>query len=164
MSTTNTISGFGDPIVLSRHEEPTEMNGPRAILQSALEALSNGRISDVVELFADRFTFNDHALGLELKDKRRLTEFFEKSGEVFPHSTFEIGPTFENGDRSIAEWQLLTTESVPLGSISHRVPVSLQGSTIIGVENGRIVEWSEYYDQGNLPIRLAAFFSEWIEY
>lgn len=161
MSTTNTISGFGNPIVLSRHEESNEMNGPRAILQSALAALSDGRISVVVEQFADRFTFNDHAFTLELTDKRRLTKFFEKFREVFPDSAFEIGSMFESGDHAIAEWRLSMTESVPLSSISHRVPVSLQGSTIIRVENGKIVQWSEYYDQSNLPIKLAAFFPEW---
>jgi hypothetical protein len=164
MSTTNTISGVDDLIVLSRHEESSEMNGPRVILRSALAALSDGRIFEVVEQFADRFTFNDHALKLEFKDKLRLEEFFEKSREVFPDSAFEIGSMFESEDRAIAEWRLSTTESVPLGSISRRVPISLQGSTVICVENGKIVQWSEYYDQSNLPIRLAAFFSEWIEY
>jgi hypothetical protein len=149
MSTTKTSSGFGDPIVLSRHKESSEMSGPGATLQSALADLSDGRISEVVELFADHFTFNDHALTLELKGKRHLTEFFEKSREVFPDSTFELGSMFDSGDRAIAEWRLSATESVPLGSISHRVPISLQGSTIICVENGKIVQWSEYCDQGN---------------
>jgi hypothetical protein len=164
MSTTNTINGLGDPILLNRHEASSEMNGPRAILRSALGALSDGRISEVVEKFADRFTFNHHALALELKDKLRLTEFFEKSREVFPGRAFEIGSMFDSADRAIAEWRLSTTESVPLGFISHRVPVSLQGSTIICVERRKIVQWSEYYDQSNLPIKLAAFFTEWIKY
>jgi hypothetical protein len=161
MSMTYTISGFDDSIVLSRHEKSSQMSGTGAILRSALAALSDGRISEIVEQFGDRFTFNDYALTLTLMDKLRLTEFFEKSREVFPDSTFEIGSMFESEDHAIAEWRLSTTESVPLRSISHHVPVSLQGSTIIRVENGNIVQWSEYYDQSNLPIRLAAFFSEW---
>jgi limonene-1,2-epoxide hydrolase len=159
MNTTNTISGFGDPIVLNRHEESSEMNGPQAILRSALANLSDGRIYEVVEQFADCFTFNNHALALEFKDKLRLAEFFEKFREVFPDSAFEIGSIFESGDHAVAEWRLSTTESVPIGSISYRVPVSLRGSTIICVENGKIVQWSEYYDQSSLPIKLAAFFS-----
>jgi hypothetical protein len=163
MSSTNTISGFGDPIGLSRHAESSEINGPRAVLRSALAALSDGRISEVVEQFADRFTFVDHALALEFEDKLRLAEFFEKSREVFPDSAFEIRSMFESGNHAIAEWRLSATESVPLASISHRVPVSLQGSTILCVEKGKIVRWSEYYDQSNLPIKLTAFFREWIE-
>lgn len=164
MSTKNMISGFGDSIVLSHYEGSSAMNGSQAILQSALNALSEGRISEVVEQFADRFTFNDHALTLELKDKLRLAEFFEKYREVFPDRAFEICSMFESGDHAIAEWRLSATENVPLSSISHRVPISLQGSTIIRVENGKIVQWSEYYDQSNLPIKLAAFFRERTEY
>lgn len=101
MSMTKTISGFGDPIVLRRHEESSEMNEPQAILQSALADLSDPRISEVVEQFADHFTFNDHALALELKNKGRLAKFFEKSREVFPDSAFEIGFMFQTGDRAI---------------------------------------------------------------
>jgi hypothetical protein len=97
LSTTNRISGFADPIVLSRHDESSDMNGPLAILQSALAALPDGRISEVVEQFADHFTFNDHALTLEFKDKHRLAEFFERSREIFPDSAFEVGSMFESG-------------------------------------------------------------------
>jgi hypothetical protein len=145
-------------------DDSSPVSGSLRPLQSALAALSDGRISEVVEQFADRFTFNDHALRLELKDKLRLAQFFEKSCEVFPDRNLEIGPMFEGAGHAIVEWRFSTTESVQLGSISHRVPISLQGSTIICVEHGKIVQWSEYYDQSNLPIRLAAFFSDWIEY
>jgi ketosteroid isomerase-like protein len=164
MSTTNRMTGFDDPVVFNLHAESSELNGPRAILGAALAGLSDGRISDVLEQFADRFTFKDHSLTLELKNKLRLTQFFEKFRELFRDGDFEIDSIFESKDHAIAEWRLSTTEVVPLGSISHRVPISLRGSTIIGVKHGKIVQWSEYYDQSNLPISLAAFFSEWIRH
>ena len=152
-------------IVSSGDEELTLENRPRSILRSTLTALSEGQISDAVAQFADRFTFNDHALRLELTDKTRLTEFLEKSRELFPGTTLEIDCLFESGDHAIAEWRLSATESVPLGSVSHRVPFSLQGSTIIRVTKGRIIRWSEYYDQSSsLPISLGAFFTEWTKY
>jgi hypothetical protein len=44
-------------------------------LQSVLEALNQGRISQTVDQFDDDLTFNDHALGLDFTDKGRLTEF-----------------------------------------------------------------------------------------
>ena len=152
-------------VLLRGDDESAAVNGPQQILQSALAALSEGRVSEIVEQFADRFTFNDHALRLEFADKTHLTDFFEKLRALFPDIILEIGSLFESGDHAIAEWRLSATESVPFGSISSRVPISLQGSTIIGVENGRIVRWSEYYDQSSsLPINLAAFFTEWIKY
>jgi hypothetical protein len=62
-------------------------NAPRSILQSALAALSDGRISEAVAQFDDGFNFNDHALALEFTDKLRLTEFFQKTRELFPDTT-----------------------------------------------------------------------------
>jgi len=165
MSITNAISGFGDPIVSSHHEESSERNGPRAILQSALAALSDGRISAVVEQFADSFTFNDRALTLEFTDKPRLTEFFEKSRELFPDISLEIVSLFGEGDQTIAQWKLSATQTVPSGSITYRFPVWLYGATIVRVDNSRIVEWSDYYDQGSSRrMSLGAFFTDWIEY
>ena len=147
--------------VLPGDDEVTIIATPQQILRSALAALSEGRISEIVGQFADRFIFSDHALKFEFTDKTRLTEFLEKSRELFRDMSLEIDSLFESRDYAVAEWRRAATESVRLVSIGHHVPISLQGSTIIGVENGKIVRWSEYYDQSSsLPISLRAFFTE----
>jgi ketosteroid isomerase-like protein len=134
-------------------------------LQSALAALSEGRVSEVVENFADRFTFNDHGLTLEFTDKPRLTEFFEKSRELFPDTALKIVSVFEDEDHAIAQWKLAATQTVPYGSIGYRFPISLFGATVVRVENGKIVQWSDYYDQSSSRrMTLGAFFTDWIEY
>jgi ketosteroid isomerase-like protein len=176
MSTTNMISCSESNTVyelhavmhggprLSRHDESSE-TGPVQTLRSALAALSEGRVSEVVEQFADRFTFNDRGLTLEFTDKTRLAEFFEKSRELFPDTTLEVLLLFESEDHAIAQWKLTATQTVPYGSISYRFPIWLYGATIVRVENGRIVEWSDYYDQGSSRrFHLASFFTEWPEY
>ena len=58
--------------------EPTT---PDRILQTALAAWRRGNFVEVVDQFNDQFTFTDHALGLEFKDKDRLIEFLAKIGE-----------------------------------------------------------------------------------
>ena len=141
------------------------VNSPLQVLQSALTALREGRPSEAVEHFDDDFAFSDQALALEFRDKRRLTEFFEKTRELFPDTTLEVVSLFESGDHAITEWKLTGTQTVPYGSIGWRVPISLFGSTIIHVENGRIVRWSEYYDQSSSRrVSLASFFTDWVEY
>ena len=138
---------------------------PQEILQSALAALSEGRISQVVAQFGDHFTFNDHALTLEFNDKIRLTEFLNKSRELFPDTTLEVLSIFGDGDHTIGQWKLSATQTVPYGSISYRFPISLFGATIARVEDGKIVEWSDYYDQSSSGrVGLAGLFTEWIEY
>jgi steroid delta-isomerase-like uncharacterized protein len=153
-------------VVLPDYDDSTSLNAPRSILQSALAALSDGRISDVVAQFEECFKFNDYALTLEFADKTRLTDFFEKSRALFPDTALEVVSLMESGDHAVAEWKLTATQTVPFfGNTSYRFPISVRGLTIIRVEHGRIVEWSDYYDQSSSRrMSLAAFFTEWIEY
>jgi ketosteroid isomerase-like protein len=146
-----------------RDDESTIVNTPQQILQSALDALREGNISEVLGHFADDFTFNDHTLTLEFTDKARLRKFFEKSRELFPGTALEIVSIFENGDRAIAQWKLSAMQIVSCFSISYRFPISLFGATIVRVENGRIVQWSDYHDQSSSRrMSLPAFFIDGI--
>jgi|SRR5215467_1971871 len=150
---------------LARDEESGPENGSLRIAQSALAALKERRVSELVAHFHRTFRFNDHALKLEFTDKLRLTGFLEKSRELFPDTTLEIISIFAIGKHVIAEWKLAATQTVASGSVSYRIPFSMFGSTIILVENEKIVQWSDYYDQNaSRRISLAAQFMEWIEY
>ena len=65
----------------------------------------------------------------------------------------------------ITEWTLKTTITEPFyGGLSQKVPVSLHGASIVRIDNGKITDWSEYYD--GLTSRrttLASYFTEWVE-
>jgi steroid delta-isomerase-like uncharacterized protein len=142
-----------------------ELKSPKGILERALASLSQGNIPGAVDQFAERFTFTDHALDLEFTEKSRLTEFLQKSLELFPDTLVEIVSAFESGDRTIAEWKLTATQTVPYGSIHLRSRISLQGASIVQVKDGKITRWSDYYDQNTFRrVGLAAHFTEWIEY
>jgi steroid delta-isomerase-like uncharacterized protein len=138
----------------------------RRILQSFFAALNEGKILEAVERFDDRFTFTDHALDLEFTDKSRLIEFFQKARELFPDTVLEVNSTFECGDYVVAEWKLKATMQTPsYGATRFRFPISLRGTSIVHIENGRITDWSDYYDQNrSWRFNLAAIFKEWIEY
>ena len=139
---------------------------PKRIVKSVLTALNEGKISEAVDQFDDHFTFNDRALDLDFTDKRRLIEFFQKSRELFPDTVVEVDSAFQCGDHAVAEWKLTATKPVPYyGSTHFRIPISLRGTSIVRIEDGKIIHWSDYYD--GLKSRrqsLAAFFAEWIEY
>jgi hypothetical protein len=138
---------------------------PVDVLQSVLDALNHQDISSAIDEFADDFAFKDHALDLEFTDKERLTEFFQKSFELFPDTVVELISTFECGDYAIGEWKLTSTQIEQFGSRSYRFPIVLRGSTIVQIENGRVTHWSDYYDQlASRRTKLGAFFEEWIEY
>jgi steroid delta-isomerase-like uncharacterized protein len=135
------------------------------ILQIALAAWRQGNFVEVVDQFDDQFTFSDHALGLEFKDKGRLTEFLAKIRERFPDSERKDNTLFSSGNRVITEWTLTATKTEPfLGGTLRKVPVCVQGISVVQVTNGKISQWSDYYDQlQSQRYGVAALFTEWIE-
>jgi steroid delta-isomerase-like uncharacterized protein len=135
------------------------------ILQIALAAWRQGNFVEVADQFNDQFTFTDHALGLEFKDKERLTEFLAKIRERFPDSERRDNTIFSSGNRVITEWTLTATKTEPfLGGRLRKVPICVQGISVVQVKNRKISQWSDYYDQlKSQRSGVAALFAEWIE-
>jgi steroid delta-isomerase-like uncharacterized protein len=135
------------------------------ILQIALAAWRQGNFVEVVDKFDQQFKFTDHALGLEFKDKGRLIEFLAKTRELFPDSERRDNTIFSSGDRVISEWTLTATKTEPFwGGLLRKVEICVQGISVVQIKNGKISQWSDYYDQ--LKSRrngLAAWFTEWLE-
>jgi steroid delta-isomerase-like uncharacterized protein len=142
-----------------------EATTPDRILQTALAAWREGNLAEVVDQFNDQFTFTDHALGLEFKDKVSLTEFLAKIRELFPDSERRDKTIFSGGDRVISEWTLTATQTEPfLGGRLREVPICVRGISVVQIKNGKISQWSDYYDElDTRRYRVAAFFTEWIE-
>ena len=132
---------------------------------TVLTHLENGEVDDAIALFAEEFRFHDYGIGLEFKDKERLAEFFRKNRELYPDAELQPDTIFLRGDRVVAEWTLRATLVEPFfGGTSRKVPISLRGASIVRTENGKIVDWADYYD--GLTSRrtaLAAHFEEWVE-
>jgi ketosteroid isomerase-like protein len=159
------ITGGSTGISATRADGLAQEREGTTILQSVLVALNEGKISEAVDQFDERFTFTDHALDLEFTDKSRLIEFFQKSRELFPDTVVEVDSSFQCGDDVVAEWKLTATQTKPYGSTRFRIPSSVRGTSIVRIENGKITHWSDYYDKTrSWRFSLAAFFTEWIEY
>ena len=146
-------------------DAPAEATTSDRILQIALAAWRQGNFVEVVDQFDGQFTFTDHALGLEFKNKGRLTEFLAKIRERFPDSERRDNTIFSSGDRVISEWTLTATQAEPfLGGRLRKVPICVQGISVVQIKNGKISQWSDYYDQlKSRRYGVAALFTEWIE-
>ena len=127
--------------------------------------LNHGNIQDATACFAEKFQFIDHGIGLAFKDRERLAEFFQKTRELYPDSSLQTDRILVSGDYVITEWTLRATLTEPFyGGLSRKVPISLHGVSIVRIENGKITEWTDYYD--GLTSRrtaLAAYFEEPVE-
>jgi steroid delta-isomerase-like uncharacterized protein len=136
-----------------------------SVVLTALTYLKNGKIVDAIACFAEEFRFKDHGMGLEFKDKERLTEFFQKTRELYPDSLLLTDTIFVSGDDVITEWTLQATLTEPFyGELSRKVRVSVHGASIVRTDNGKITDWADYYD-GLVSRRtaLASYFTDWVE-
>jgi ketosteroid isomerase-like protein len=135
------------------------------VVLTALTHLTKGEITDVIDCFAVRFDFNDRGLGLKFNNPRRLAEFFRKGRELYPDSSLQTDKVIVSGEHVIIEWTLRTTLTEPFyGGQSRNVPVVLHGTSIVRTADGKITNWTDYYD--GLTSRrtaLAAHFEEWVE-
>jgi steroid delta-isomerase-like uncharacterized protein len=141
-----------------------EIATQREVVCTVLMHLENGKIGDATACFAEKFEFKDCGIGLEFKNKERLAEFFQKTRELYPDSSLQTDAIFVSGDHVITEWTLKTTITEPFyGGLSRKVPVSLHGASIVRIHDGKITDWSDYYD--GLTSRrtaLASYFTEWV--
>ena len=135
------------------------------VVLTVLTDLKNGKIDEAIAGFAEEFRFKDQGIGLEFKDKERLAEFFHKTRELYPDSVLLTDTIFVSEDHVITEWTLQATLTEPFyGQLTRKVRVSLRGVSIVRTENGKITDWSDYYD--GLTSRrtaLASYFTEWVE-
>ena len=141
-----------------------EMEALEGVVLTVLERLRNGKIEDAIACFAEEFSFKDHGVDLEFKNKERLAEFFRKARELYPDSSLQTDAIFVSGDRVIAEWtiQANVTEPGYYAGVSLTFPVSVHGVSIVLIDNGKIVDWSDYYDKlTSRRSALASYFTEW---
>lgn len=147
------------------HVQPETAAQDKVVL-AVLTHLQKGEISEATSYFAESFHFNDHGVELEFTDLSRLADFFQKDRELYPESSLRMGTVLVSGDYVSIQWNRHTVLTEPsFGGLTRKVPVGLHGASIVRVEDGKIKEWSDYYD--GLTSRrtaLADYFTEWIEY
>ena len=80
-------------------------------------------------------------------DSNFLTEFLAKTRELFPDSERKANTIFSSGDRVNSEWTLTATQTEPFLGVRLKVPICVQGISVVEIKNGKINQWSDYYDQ-----------------
>ena len=79
---------------------------PQRVVSALLRQLNQEQIEDAVACFTTDFRYKDHGIGLEFRDKERLTEFFRKTRELYPDYFLQADQTFVSGEHVITQWTL----------------------------------------------------------
>jgi SnoaL-like domain len=120
---------------------------PRRILRIALAALKRGDFAEIANQFNDQFRFIDHALEVEFSDKERLTEFFRQTRATFPDSDRRDTIIISSENYVISEWTFSGTRSELFLGRTVEIPICVLGVSIVQIENGKITQWADYYDE-----------------
>jgi steroid delta-isomerase-like uncharacterized protein len=146
-------------------DNPADATTPDRIVRAFLDAWWHGDVIEAVDRFSDRFTFADHALGLEFKDKERLAEFLTAARAYFPDTRRADHTICRSEGVVVSEWTLTARPSQPfLDRLMPGVPIRVRGVSIVQVRNGKIGRWSDYYDQRKgWRYGLVSRFAEWLE-
>ena len=138
---------------------------PEVVVSGVLDDLRNGRFVKATARFGEGFRYADHGIGVEFRDRARLTEYFSKTRELYPDSSLTANRIFTSSEHVIVEWTLQATVEEPFyGGMSLEVSVSVPGASIVRVQEEEVIDWADYYD--GLKSRrtaLAAHFQEWFE-
>jgi len=134
---------------------------PQIVVSEVLRQLNQEQIDDAVTCFAMHFRYKDHGIGLEFRDKERLTEFFRRTRDLYPDYFLQADQTFVSGEHVITQWNFSHYHRAFLRWTDQKIPISIAGVSIIRTDNGKIADWADYYD--GLTSRrttLAAHFTE----
>jgi hypothetical protein len=120
---------------------------PKIITSAVQRQLNQKQIEDAVACFTADFRYKDYGIGLEFRDKERLTEFFRKTRELYPDYFLRADQTFVSGEHVITQWTLQVTIAEPFyAGLTGRIPISIAGVSIVRTDNGTIADWADYYD------------------
>ena len=135
------------------------------IVVAVVTHLNKGEITDAIAGFADEIRFSDRGLQLKFTNRRRLSEFFRKTRELYPDSLMQTDRILVNGDYTAIQWTLRMTVTEPFyGGLPHTAPITVHGVSIVRTKDGRITEWTDYYDgPSSRRTALGAYFEEWVE-
>ena len=99
---------------------------PQRVVSAVLRQLNQEQIDDAVACFTTDFRYKDQGIGLEFRDKERLTEFFQKTRELYPDYFLQADQTFVSSEHVITQWtlQVIITEPFYAG-LTRRIPISI---------------------------------------
>jgi steroid delta-isomerase-like uncharacterized protein len=116
---------------------------------------SSHDMDQVLPLYTDDCTYEDVTLGAVNHGKEELRSFGQFFFSGFPDVTFEMTSGFVAGNWAGGEWIMKGTHTGDLpGLPAAGKRVSVRGSSIIELEDGKIRRCSDYWDMATLLRQL----------
>jgi steroid delta-isomerase-like uncharacterized protein len=124
-----------------------DRNDPRSILVAYVAAWNSHDFAAIDRLIAPDGIHDDIGNGVRAQGPDQVKDFMRSIITQEPDYKWHVDRVIVSGSTVAAEWTWTATFTGegPYGSVKD-VPLSGRGATILEVENGRIKQFTDYYD------------------
>jgi steroid delta-isomerase-like uncharacterized protein len=143
-------------LMARRGEWGTDMTDSAAGALSLFGAWEKRDFNGLVQQMADNVVVNDFPRGVVIKGPSDVKDWFAAWAEACPDSTAGVTVAAASDDTAVTQGLYAGTNTGPFGPLAATGrSVSMPFANVIRFDgNGRIVEFSAYYDQLTLLIQL----------
>ena len=113
------------------------------------EVWNEGRVQTIYDLLAeDIHGWGQDLPGVEIRKPADFVKLYERIHGAFPIQKLTVEDAFGSGDRVVVRWSSVMTHTGDhLGVPASHKTVHITGITIARIENGKIVEGWDNWDQ-----------------
>ena len=142
---TETASSANDEVAMRRAQSP------RVVIQALMSAFNRHDFAALDALVAPAGVYEDFAARFRGVGPAQVKDFLRAVIEREPDFSWQLTSAIESGSRVAAEWTwtALFTGDGPNGRHLVAEKVSGRGATIAIIENGRIKQLHDYYDDAS---------------
>jgi steroid delta-isomerase-like uncharacterized protein len=137
------------------HSVNAEENSPEAKLFKAWAEGWSNDMEKLLPIFTDDVVYEDATMGVVNHGKEELRAFAAGFFTAFPDATFTLHSSFAAGNWAAMEWTLTGTQKGDMpGMPATNKRVSVRGSTVIELKDGKISRNTDYWDMATLMRQL----------
>ncbi len=120
---------------------------PRSVYEAYVAAWNNHDLAAVDRLIAADGVHEDIPNAVHAKGPQQVKEFMKSIIAMEPDYKWHVDRVIVSGSTIVAEWTWTATFTGdgPYGPAKN-VPVSGRGTSVVDIENGRIKQFTDYYD------------------
>lgn len=113
------------------------------------EVWNEGRVQTIYDLLAeDIHGWGQDLPGVEIRKPADFVKLYDRIHGAFPNQKLTVEDAFGSGDRVVVRWSSVMTHTGDhLGVPASHKTVHITGITIARIENGKIVEGWDNWDQ-----------------
>jgi steroid delta-isomerase-like uncharacterized protein len=142
------------PAVAQQREDQKDA---KHLVRQVTSIWSQHDVAKVDEVFADDAIYEDAALGHVMRGRQEIKSFLRENFSAVPDFKVELTRVFSNKDMAACEWIMSGTQTGDYSGLpATGKSFSVRGASVVLLENGKIKNWTDYYNMYDFLQQLGA--------